>query len=187
MFSWLWDVLFRLGLWHKKAKILFLGLDNAGKTTLLHLLKTNRITELAPTLHASHDELKIGNLIFMAFDIGGHIQARRCWRDYYCDLDALVFMIDANDTERFLESKAELDALLMLDELKSVPFLILGNKIDAPGAVSEATLRHVFNLNNTTGIGRYTTRFERPIELFMCSVLHRQGYEEGLLWLSEQI
>ena len=184
MFNWVWDFLFRWGLWNKKANILFLGLDNAGKTTLLHLLKTNRIAELAPTLHSSHDELKIGNLTFTAFDIGGHIQARRCWKNFYCNVDAIVYMIDAHDKERFAESKLELDALFMIDELREKPFLILGNKTDAQGAVSEDDLRYRFNL---TGFSRTRGYSERPLEVFMCSVLCRQGYGDGLMWLSQQI
>lgn len=108
----------------------------------------------------------------------------------HVQVDAVVYLVDAYDKDRFAESKRELDALLSDEALATVPFLILGNKIDIPYAASEDELRFHLGLTNfTTGKGKVvlTDSAVRPLEVFMCSIVRKMGYGEGFKWLSQYI
>ena len=82
---------------------MFFGLDNAGKTTLMRMLADGRLKSYPPTFHSTKDEIKIGGIHITAIDVGGHKEARKHWESYFPALDAVVFMVDSNDPERFLE------------------------------------------------------------------------------------
>ncbi|KAG8579182.1 hypothetical protein GDO81_010742 [Engystomops pustulosus] len=129
-------------------------------------------------------------MTFTTFDLGGHAQARRVWKSYLPAINGIVFLIDCADHERLAESKEELDALLSDETIGSVPILLLGNKIDRPEAISEERLLHTFGIyGHTTGKGKVSLKQlnTRPLEVFMCSILKRQGYGEGFRWLSQYI
>jgi len=110
--------------------------------------------------------------------------------DYFPAVDAIVFLVDCADLERLAESKTELESLLTDEQVAACPVLVLGNKIDKPNALSEEQLKWQLNIQQfCTGKGQIS-RSElstRPMEVFMCSVLRRQGYGEGFRWLSQYL
>mmetsp|Transcript_3815 Transcript_3815/g.16532 ORF Transcript_3815/g.16532 Transcript_3815/m.16532 type:complete len:156 (-) Transcript_3815:460-927(-) len=134
LLDWFLGILFRLGLFYKQAKVLFLGLDNAGKTSLLNRLKLGAVSLYAPTTRVNIEQFSIGGIVFTAFDVGGHEMWRHLWSDFYEAVDAVVFIVDSADIGRFEEAKEELHALLEDPSLISIPFLVLGNKQDVAGA-----------------------------------------------------
>ena len=183
------NLLYNLGLWKIKAKILFLGLDNAGKTTLLTVLKNNKVSQMAPTKHAHSEELVIQNVNIHAFDLGGHHAMRKVWREYFPKIDAVVYLVDAADPTRFEESKAELDKLLNNEDIGNIPVLVLGNKIDKSGAVNEDEFRLQLGLatESSFGVQKLDNIGGKSVEVFMCSIFKRIGFKEGLEWLTVKL
>ncbi|XP_065891066.1 small COPII coat GTPase SAR1B-like isoform X2 [Dysidea avara] len=137
-------------------------------------------------------EFTMGGISYTTYDLPslGHLIAHRIWIDYFPAVDAIVFLIDVSDRDRFEESREELDSLLAVEQIAMAPILVLGNKIDKPGAASEEEIRHVLGLHGqTTGKGNIPLKDlqRRPVELFMCSVLKREGYGEGFQWLTQYL
>jgi GTP-binding protein SAR1 len=98
--------------------------------------------------------------------------------------------VDAADLERIGESREELASLLRDEQVANCPIMILGNKIDKPNALSEDHLKHYLSIPQfCTGKGQVprSDLATRPMEVFMCSVLRRQGYGEGFRWLSQYL
>ena len=142
-----------------------------------------------PTIHPNMNEVIVRNIKFKVFDLGGHETARRLWQ-HYCNtaIDGVVFLVDAVDQVRLEEAKEELNALLSMDELQDVPFLVLGNKIDLPMAASEDDLKKALGLVDTCygkDKGPQDYSLTRPVELYMCSVIRRMGYADGFEWFSQ--
>ena len=117
--NWFKSTLENLGLMNKNAKIVFLGLDDAGKTTLLLRLKEDVMKQMDPTQQPYSEELVLGNrqnnlgkVRFKAWDLGGHEAARKTWRNYVSDVNGIIYLVDASNHKRFEESRNELQGVL---------------------------------------------------------------------------
>ncbi|KAL4505882.1 hypothetical protein ABPG72_013643 [Tetrahymena utriculariae] len=179
----------RLGLFQKKGRILFLGLANAGKTTLLGRMKDGRFKQYDPTLGSNVEELQIQNMKLKAFDLGGHEAVIKAWKNYYHNIDGIFFLVDSSNKEKFQDSKEELQKILTCEELKNVPIVFLGNKIDLILAVSEEEIRRQHGLPDKQILEKidYEIVNNHPIKIIMCSLSRNLGYLEGFTWLSKFI
>lgn len=119
-------------LFNKNQSILLLGVQNAGKTTLVQKLKTGLNKTCLPTRHPKQEEIEIGNLKCLVQDVGGHEPARLIWDQYFYASDGIVFIIDCTDKQRYVDAREELRKLVESAKKngKAIPIAILVNKID---------------------------------------------------------
>mmetsp|Transcript_954 Transcript_954/g.586 ORF Transcript_954/g.586 Transcript_954/m.586 type:complete len:153 (+) Transcript_954:41-499(+) len=114
----------------KEARILVLGLDNAGKTTILKALSQEDITTIMPTQGFNIKALSQEGFKLNVWDIGGQQAIREYWPNYFDGTDGLVYVVDSSDQMRLEECQKELGLLLVNEQLKTVPLLVFANKQD---------------------------------------------------------
>ena len=152
------------------------GLDAAGKTTVLYKLKVGEMVETIPTIGFNVEEVNYKNISFTMWDVGGQQRIRNMWHHYIDNSDALIFVIDSSDRERFQTCKEELDYLLAREELSRASVLIYANKQDLPGAATPHEITEILDLK------RYTQSHKWYVQSSVATRL--DGLYEGLDWLS---
>ncbi|KAJ2993356.1 Arf GTPase arf1 [Globomyces sp. JEL0801] len=111
------------------------GLDGAGKSTILYKLKLDELVTTIPTIGFNVENVQYKNVTFNVWDIGGQDKIRPLWRHYFENTTGIIYVIDSNDRDRIQESKRELTKLLNEDLLQHSRLLILANKQDLPFAM----------------------------------------------------
>ncbi|XP_047739175.1 ADP-ribosylation factor-like protein 3 [Hyalella azteca] len=114
----------------RELRLLLLGLDNAGKTTLLKTLAAEDPTHITPTQGFNIKSVSCEGFKLHVWDIGGQRKIRPYWRNYFENTDVLLYVIDSADRKRMEETGFELAEILGEDKLAGVPALVLANKQD---------------------------------------------------------
>lgn len=159
-------------------RILMVGLDAAGKTTILYKLKLGEIVTTIPTIGFNVETVEYKNISFTVWDVGGQDKIRPLWRHYFQNTQGLIFVVDSNDRERVEEARDELSKMLQEDELRDACLLIFSNKQDLPNAMSTAEISEKLGLNSLRSRTWYIQA--------TCAV-QGQGLYEGLDWLSNEL
>ena len=161
----------------EEARILMLGLDAAGKTTILYKLKLNEVVNTIPTIGFNVEQFEYKNVQFNAWDVGGQWQLRRLWSHYFHGSQALIFVVDSADRDRIDEAAETFKRLLDDEELKDAIVMVYANKQDMPNAMTTPEITDRLGLAN----------LRRKWFVQGCCATRGDGLYEGLDWVSTHI
>jgi small GTP-binding protein len=150
------------------------GLDNAGKSTILYHLHLGEVVETSPTIGSNVEEVVHKRLKFQCWDLGGQERMRKVWAAYYAESDVIVLVLDSTDRERLSLVRTELAAICSNEVLNRAALLILANKQDLPGALSAEEITRELKLHINK---------ERAWTIQPCSALEGTGLTEGMDWV----
>ena len=159
----------------KGVRILMLGLDDAGKTTILYQLKMGETVKTIPTVGFNVETIDHKNFKFTIWDVGGQDKIRTSWKNYYQNIDGLIFVVDSNNQERIKDAAKELKKLLEAEELNDCPVLVLANKQNLGGALPPDEVRDKLGMGDLKG---------RTWLVQGTSATTGQGLKEGLDWMN---
>jgi len=159
----------------QEMRILMVGLDAAGKTTILYKLKLGEVVTTIPTIGFNVETVEYKNISFTVWDVGGQDKIRPLWRHYYQNTQGLIFVVDSNDRERVEDAREELHRMLNEPELGTAVLLVFANKQDLPKAMPTAEVAEKLGLHSLRG---------RVWHIQGTCATTGDGLYEGLDWLS---
>uniref|UniRef100_A0A9I9CIJ5 ADP-ribosylation factor 1 n=1 Tax=Cucumis melo TaxID=3656 RepID=A0A9I9CIJ5_CUCME len=163
---------------NKEARILVLGLDNAGKTTILYRLQMGEVVSTIPTIGFNVETVQYNNIKFQVCNAGGQTSIRPYWRCYFPNTQAIIYVVDSSDTDRLVVAREEFHAILEEEELRGAVALVFANKQDLPGALDDAAVTEALELHKIKN---------RQWAIFKASAIKGEGLFEGLDWLSNTL
>ncbi|XP_055513004.1 ADP-ribosylation factor 1-like [Leucoraja erinacea] len=161
----------------REMRILMVGLDAAGKTTILYKFKLGEVVTTIPTIGFNVETVEYKNVSFTVWDVGGQDKIRPLWRHYFQNTQGLIFVVDSNDRERINEAREELNRMLNEEELRDAVLLVLANKQDLPNAMNAAEITDKLGLHQIC---------QRTWYIQATCATSGDGIYEGLEWLTNQ-
>lgn len=155
-------------------RILMLGLDNAGKTTIVKKIMNEDVNSVSPTLGFIIKTIEYEGYKLNIWDVGGQKTLRTYWKNYFEKTDTLIWVVDSTDRERIDDCRKELKGLLLEERLMGASLLVFKNKSDVPGSMSDDEIRQGLELDSIT-THKWT--------IMACSAMTGQNLEEGLRWV----
>lgn len=174
VFTKLWD---RIAA-KTEMRILMVGLDGAGKTTILYKFKLGEVVTTIPTIGFNVETVEYKNISFTMWDVGGQSKIRPLWRHYYLGTNGLIYVVDSNDRERIEDAREELHKMLSEQEMADAVVLVLANKQDLPNALPAAEISEKLGLN--------CLRHRQWFIQSACGT-NGDGLYEGIDWLSRTL
>ncbi|KAI5793059.1 ADP-ribosylation factor family-domain-containing protein [Geopyxis carbonaria] len=159
-------------------RLLMLGLDAAGKTTILYKLKLDQGVTTIPTVGFNVETVTYKNVKFNVWDVGGQDKIRPLWRHYFSGTQGLIFVIDSNDRDRIEEARTELHRIIQDREMKDCLLLVFANKQDLAGSMSPTEVTEKLQLSKLQ---------ERTWYVVPSCATTGEGLFEGLNWLSTNV
>ncbi|KAF8590251.1 ARF/SAR superfamily [Ramaria rubella] len=162
----------------KEMRILFLGLDNAGKTTILKKINGEDVLSVSPTLGFNIKTFVHGKYTLNIWDVGGQRTLRPYWRNYFEQTDAIVWVVDSGDRLRMKDCSDELHSLLLEDRLAGASLLVFANKQDIQGSMSDMEIRDALDLRSIKS---------HHWKILSCSAIIGTNLVQGLDWVVNDV
>ncbi|NWX19734.1 AR13B protein, partial [Aegotheles bennettii] len=167
----------------RKVTLIMVGLDNAGKTATVRGIQGESPEDVAPTVGFSKIDLKQGRFEVTIFDLGGGKRIRSIWRNYYAESYGVIFVVDSSDIARMEETKQTMIEVLNSPKISGKPVLVLANKQDREGALSEADVIESLSLEKLVNEHKCLCQIEPCSAVMGCGKKIDKSIKKGLYWL----
>jgi len=163
---------------NREMRVVMLGLDAAGKTTILYKLHIGEVLSTVPTIGFNVEKVQYKNVLFTVWDVGGQEKLRPLWRHYFNNTDGLIYVVDCLDRERVNKAASEFRQILDDPLMRNSAILVFANKQDLKGSLTPAEVCESLGLMDLKG---------RQWHVQASVAIRGEGLYEGLDWLSNTL